>query len=84
MQNELNDQMLARRQKLEEEYLRYHREYRAQRGQHGMGKNMHGRNGEDLVIPVPVGTLIKDAETQEIISDLQHSDYMRSIRLPWK
>ena len=54
--------------------LRYHREYRAQRGQHGMGKNMHGRNGEDLVIPVPVGTLIKDAETQEILSDLDKND----------
>lgn len=54
--------------------LRYHREYRAQRGQHGMGKNMHGRNGEDLVIPVPVGTLIKDAETLEIISDLDRND----------
>jgi GTP-binding protein len=54
--------------------LRYHRENRAQRGQHGMGKNMHGRNGEDLVIPVPVGTLIKDAETQEILSDLDKND----------
>ncbi len=54
--------------------LRYHREYGAQRGQHGMGKNMHGRNGEDLVIPVPVGTLIKDAETQEILSDLDKND----------
>lgn len=54
--------------------LRYHRENRAQRGQHGMGKNMHGRNGEDLVIPVPVGTLIKDAETQEILSDLDRND----------
>jgi GTPase len=54
--------------------LRYHREYRAQKGRHGMGKNMHGRNGEDLVIPVPVGTLIKDAETQEILSDLDKND----------
>jgi len=54
--------------------LRYHREYRAQRGQHGMGKNMHGRNGDDLVIPVPVGTLIKDAETQEILFDLDKND----------
>ncbi len=54
--------------------LRYHREYRAQRGRHGMGKNMHGRNGEDLIIPVPVGTLIKDAETQEILSDLDKND----------
>jgi len=59
--------------------LRYHREYRAQRGQHGMGKNMHGRNGDDLVIPVPVGTLIKDAETQEILFDLDKNDMDVSI-----
>jgi GTP-binding protein len=50
--------------------LRYHREYRARRGQHGMGKKMHGRNGEDLVIPVPVGTIIKDADSDAVIVDL--------------
>ena len=48
----------------------YHREYRAQRGQHGMGKKMHGKNGEDLIIPVPVGTILKDAETKDILIDL--------------
>jgi GTPase len=50
--------------------LRYHREYKAKRGQHGMGKKMHGKNGEDLLIPVPVGTIIKDAGTGEILIDL--------------
>jgi GTPase len=50
--------------------LRYHREYKAKRGQHGMGKKMHGKNGEDLLISVPVGTIIKDAETQDILIDL--------------
>jgi GTPase len=50
--------------------LRYHREYRAQRGQHGMGKKMHGKNGEDLVIPVPVGTVIKDSDSGIVIVDL--------------
>lgn len=50
--------------------LRYHREYHAQRGQHGMGKKMHGKDGEDLVIPVPVGTIIKDADTETVIMDL--------------
>lgn len=49
---------------------RYHREYRAGRGQHGMGKKMHGRNGEDLIIRVPVGTIIKDADTEEVLVDL--------------
>lgn len=50
--------------------LRYQRYYRARRGGHGKGKKMHGRNGEDLVIPVPVGTLVKDEETGDILADL--------------
>lgn len=50
--------------------LRYKKEYLAERGQHGMGKKMHGRDGNDLIIPVPVGTLIKDADTEEVIKDL--------------
>ena len=50
--------------------LRYQREYRAEKGQHGMGKKMHGKNGEDLVIPVPVGTVVRDAESKDIIIDL--------------
>lgn len=50
--------------------LRYQREYRAERGKHGMGKKMHGRDGEDRIIPVPVGSVIKDAVTGEVLADL--------------
>jgi GTP-binding protein len=50
--------------------IKYQQQYRAERGQHGMGKDMHGRNGKDLVIPVPPGTLIKDAESSKILDDL--------------
>lgn len=50
--------------------LRYQREYKAEKGQHGMGKKMHGKDGEDRIIPVPVGTVIKDAETQNVLVDL--------------
>ncbi len=50
--------------------LRYRRHYRAKRGQHGMGKDMHGRDGDDLIIPVPPGTTIKDEGTGEILADL--------------
>ncbi|MBI4690806.1 MAG: GTPase ObgE [Nitrospirae bacterium] len=50
--------------------LRYQREYKAKRGQHGMGKKMHGKNGEDRIIPVPVGTIIKNADTGDILTDL--------------
>lgn len=42
---------------------------RAQKGAHGMGKNMTGRNGEDLVIQVPIGTLVSD-ENGEPLADL--------------
>jgi GTPase len=48
----------------------YRRRYEAQNGQAGMGKKMHGKNGEDVVITVPVGTLVRDAASNEIIEDL--------------
>jgi len=50
--------------------LRHKQHQKAQRGQHGMGKDRHGAAGEDLIIKVPVGTLIKDAETGEQLADL--------------
>lgn len=48
----------------------YRKEYRAQRGQHGMGSNRHGKSGKDIILEVPPGTLVKDAESGEIIADL--------------
>jgi GTP-binding protein len=50
--------------------LRLHPHQKAQRGKNGMGSDRHGAGGEDLVILVPQGTIIKDAETGEIIADL--------------
>ena len=50
--------------------IRYRQQYRAEKGQHGMGSDMHGRNGENLIIPVPPGTLIKDRETGQVLYDL--------------
>ncbi len=50
--------------------FKYRRIYKAQRGQHGRGKNQDGRKGEDLIILVPEGTVVKDAETGEILADL--------------
>jgi len=50
--------------------LRYQKQYKAGRGEHGMGKEQHGRRGEDRVIKVPVGTLIRDAASGELLADL--------------
>ncbi|BCA80981.1 GTPase ObgE [Desulfuromonas sp. AOP6] len=50
--------------------FRYKVHYKAERGGHGMGKNMHGKSGEALVIHVPAGTLIYNADTGEQLADL--------------
>ncbi len=50
--------------------FKYKIHFKAERGQHGSGSNKHGKAGEDLVIKVPVGTVVKDAETGEVIADL--------------
>ncbi len=44
--------------------------YRAGKGVHGSTKNRHGKNGETLRIAVPVGTLIRNAETEEVLADI--------------
>ncbi|WP_051173228.1 GTPase ObgE [Thermodesulfobacterium hveragerdense] len=49
----------------------YHQvHFKAESGRPGMGKKMKGRDGEDLVLRVPVGTIVKDAETGEVLGDL--------------
>jgi GTP-binding protein len=53
-------------------HLRYNPQHTAQRGLHGEGSNRSGRNGEDLVIRVPVGTQIFDAGTGDLLHDLSH------------
>ena len=44
--------------------------HRAERGEHGRGNDQYGRDGEDAVLRVPVGTLVRDADTGELIADL--------------
>ncbi len=50
--------------------FRYKRHYKAARGRHGEGKNRHGASGDDLTVRVPVGTVISDQDTGELIADL--------------
>lgn len=49
--------------------FRYKREFSAERGRHGEGSNKHGRDGEDLVIAVPAGTVAYDDSTSERVFD---------------
>jgi GTPase len=49
---------------------RYNREFRAERGRHGEGSKCHGRTGVDTILPVPVGTVVYDAESGEQLFDI--------------
>ena len=51
-------------------YFIYHHHFFAENGENGMSSNRHGKNGKDVVIEVPVGTVIIDKNTGEIIADL--------------
>jgi GTPase len=51
-------------------HLRHQSSYRAGRGEHGMGSNRHGKSGSDVVIPLPLGSVIRDAESGEPIVEL--------------
>lgn len=50
--------------------FRHQRIFRAQRGENGMGRQMYGKKGEDVVIRVPVGTVVTAVDTEEVIGDL--------------
>ncbi|WP_294347524.1 GTPase ObgE [Prosthecochloris sp.] len=50
--------------------FRYRKHYEAQRGVHGQGSKKNGKMGKDVVIPVPCGTIVRNAETGNMIADL--------------
>lgn len=54
--------------------FRYASHFKAERGQNGSGKDMHGRSGKDYIVKVPLGSVVKDAETGEILADLTDPD----------
>jgi GTP-binding protein len=53
---------------------RFNPEHKAERGRHGEGSNCTGRDGEDVVLQVPVGTALYDEATGDLIHDFQHPD----------
>ena len=50
--------------------FRYKKKFKAENGENGEGGHRFGKSGEDLYIPVPIGTVIKDSETDEVLADL--------------
>ncbi len=61
-------------------YYKYRRKFVAQNGGDGKSSKWHGANGEDLVLLVPRGTLIKDAETGTIIKDMSDCEEFRVLK----
>ncbi|KAB7764627.1 GTPase ObgE [Xanthomonas maliensis] len=61
--------------------FRHERSFKAQRGENGMGRQMYGKAGEDRIITVPVGTVVMNVQTDEVIGDLtQHGDRLLVAR----
>ena len=54
--------------------FRFRHQFKAKNGAHGLGKQKSGKNGDDLVIEIPPGTLIIDAETNELLKDFTQPD----------
>ncbi len=50
--------------------FRYQKKFKAENGKNGEGANRYGRSGEDLTIKVPLGTIVKDAQTGKVLADL--------------
>ncbi len=50
--------------------FRYHEHYKAERGQHGQGKNRTGKDGGDLTLRVPIGTVVRDVASGEVLGEM--------------
>jgi GTP-binding protein len=62
-------------------HLRYKQSFKAENGRDGEGSARYGKNGEDIIIPLPPGSIITDAETDELIRDFgKHEDDFRFLK----
>lgn len=59
--------------------FRFTKKFKAQNGENGSGGNKYGKAGEDLYIDVPIGTIIKDAETGKVVADLSQEGQVELI-----
>lgn len=59
--------------------FRYNKKFKAKNGENGSGNHCNGKYGEDLYIKIPIGTVIKDAETGKIVADLSEPDQTELI-----
>jgi GTP-binding protein len=69
-------------------HLRYNPEHRAERGRHGEGSNRHGKDSPDVLIKVPVGTQVFDAESEDLLFDFTKSGQRffggeRAVKAAW-
>ena len=64
-------------------HFRFNPEYKAERGRHGEGSNCTGREGENVILKVPVGTMVYDEETGELVHDFSASRRARGGRARW-
>jgi GTP-binding protein len=59
--------------------FRFKQHFRAERGGHGSGKNRHGKDGEDIIVEVPVGTQVVNDETGELVFDFTEAGCLKLI-----
>ena len=59
--------------------FRFKKKFKAEPGQNGEGGHRYGKSGEDLYIPVPIGTIIKDAKTNDVLADLSNPEQIALI-----
>lgn len=59
--------------------FRYNKKFKAQNGENGSGNRCNGKYGEDLYIKVPIGTVVKDAETGKVVADLSNPNQVELI-----
>lgn len=59
--------------------FKYQQHFKGTRGGHGSGNNRHGKNGEDRIVEVPVGTQVYDETGEQLLFDLDHENQMELV-----